>query len=74
MRIRILRSSDGSRPNCREHSQNAAQSADTALTTRRCDAPCILDHRVKDFAAPQNIPLLPGIGTTGLLTHHEMVA
>jgi len=28
------------------------------LMTRRCDGPCMPDHRVKAFAALQNIPLL----------------
>jgi hypothetical protein len=74
MRIRILRSFDGSRLNCREHSKNAARNPDIALMTRRCDGPCMPDRRVKVFAALRNIPLLVAIGTPGLLTHHEMVA
>jgi hypothetical protein len=58
MRARILGSSDGSRPNSRENSQNAARNADIALMTRRRDAACMTDHCVKGFAALRKIPLL----------------
>jgi hypothetical protein len=56
-----LSSSDGSRPKCREQSQIAARNADTPLTTRWCDGPCLPDHSVKAFAAPQRVPLLLGL-------------